>query len=276
MFSTFTGSSRRPRNVNLSGQAGNPFANTSWSPSVVSNATKTVSNAQADREKRHAERQRLKAAGKIQQTWRGHRARTSLRESRRAAFDQLYSSTPTGDATQRLPQAFTLLLSFFTWRRNDDIRRLALYARDSETVDLQAIAPADIHQSRVQRLVRLLVEAIDRSISQEYVQAEWSGAPPSVPRIFGRILTDMHRDTATETQLLLKLTTRIISASPQTILPSIDRYYTVLAKRCQTRDLTRDWSTLLLEALSAPLAARSEDGKWYPSTLQNLTNVVRM
>ncbi|KAH7019445.1 hypothetical protein EDB80DRAFT_202733 [Ilyonectria destructans] len=233
MFSTFTGNSRRPRNVNLSGQAGNPFANTSWSPSVVSNATKTVSNAQADREKRHAERQRLKAAGKIQQTWRGHRARTSLRESRRAAFDQLYSSTPTGDATQRLPQAFTLLLSFFTWRRNDDIRRLALYARDSETVDLQAIAPADIHQSRVQRLVRLLVDAIDRSISQE--------------------------DTATETQILLKLTTRIISASPQTILPSIDRYYTVLAKRCQTRDLTRDWSTLLLEALSAPLAARSED-----------------
>ncbi|KAK7402393.1 ubiquitin-protein ligase (E3) [Neonectria punicea] len=166
MFSTFTGNSRRPRNVNLSGQAGNPFANTAWSPSAVSNATKTVSNAQADREKRHAERQRLKAAGKIQQTWRGHRTRTRLRESRRAAFDELYSSVPAVHPTQRLPQAFTLLLSFFTSRRSDDIRRLTRYAHDSESVDLQAIAPPGIHHSRVQQLVRLLVEALDTTTSQ--------------------------------------------------------------------------------------------------------------
>ncbi|KPM34046.1 hypothetical protein AK830_g12527 [Neonectria ditissima] len=229
MFSTFTGNSRRPRNVNLSGQAGNPFANTSWTPSAVSNATKTVSNAQADREKRHAERQRLKAAGKIQQTWRGHRARTRLRESRRAAFDELYNSFPAVEPTQRLPHAFTLLLSFFTSRRSDDVQRLERYAHDSESVDLQSIAPPGIHQSRVQQLVQLLVEALDTSIPQG--------------------------NTTTEPLLLLELITRIISASPQTILPSIDRYYIVLAKQCQTRDLSGDWSNLLLKALSAPLVA---------------------
>ncbi|KAH7175866.1 hypothetical protein EDB81DRAFT_836134 [Dactylonectria macrodidyma] len=233
MFSTFTGNSRRPRNVNLSGQAGNPFANTSWSPSAASNANNTVSNAQADREKRHAERQRLKAVGKIQKTWRGHKARSSLRDFRRASFDELYNSTTAEETTQRLPQAFALLLSFFTCQRNDDVRRLQLYARDTETVDLRAIAPDTVHQSRVQLLVQLLVEAIGNGFSQE--------------------------DIPIETQHLLRLTTRIISASPRTILPSIDRYYAVLAKGCQRKDLTRDWSDLVLHALSAPLVAVSED-----------------
>ncbi|KAH7157800.1 hypothetical protein B0J13DRAFT_617863 [Dactylonectria estremocensis] len=233
MFSTFTGNSRRPRNVNLSGQAGNPFANTSWSPSAASNANNTVSNAQADREKRHAERQRLKAANKIQQTWRGHKARSSLRNFRRASFDELYSSTSAEETAQRLPQAFTLLLSFFTCHRNDDIRRLELYARDTETVDLLSIAPATVHRSRVQRLVRFLVEALGNGFSQG--------------------------DIPIEAQHILRLTTRIISASPQTILPSIDGYYAVLAKGCQKRGLTRDWSDLLLHALSAPLVAGSED-----------------
>ena len=169
MFSTFTGNSRRPRNVNLSGQTGNPFANTSWSPAVVSNATKTVSNAQADREKRQAERLRLKAVGEIQRTWRGHRARRTLRESRRAAFDELYTTASSCRSGERLPVAFRLLLSFFSCRRNDDVQRLILFARDSETVQLQDIAPKGVHPSQIQRLVQILVETLHRGVSEGYV-----------------------------------------------------------------------------------------------------------
>ena len=170
MFSTFTGNSRRPRNVNLSGQAGNPFTNTSWSPSAVSNATKTVSNAQADREKRQAERQRLKAAGQIQKTWRGHKARNVLSNTRRDTFDNLFESNSNGHIpAERLPFAFNLLLAFFTSRRDDDIRRLVLLVRDCETVDLEQIPPSDAHPSRLNRFVHILVDALNQSLTYGYV-----------------------------------------------------------------------------------------------------------
>ena len=170
MFSTFTGNSRRPRNVNLSGSTGNPFANTSWSPSVVSNTTKTVSNAQADREKRQAERNRLKAAGKIQRTWRGHRERRTLREIRRSEFDQLYSSSSFVLPDRRRLFAFPLLSSFFSPRRNDDIQRLVRYVRDTEDVELREVLPEGFHSSQVQRLVQILVKALDRAVSEKCVR----------------------------------------------------------------------------------------------------------
>ncbi|KAG4258376.1 ubiquitin-protein ligase E3 C [Fusarium proliferatum] len=150
MFSTFTGNSRRPRNVNLSGSTGNPFTNTSWSPSAVSNTTKTVSNAQAEREKRQNDREKLKAACKIQRIWRGYKTRAELKESQRSAFDALYKSGPLQNPSERLPKAFGLFLSFFSLRRDDDIQRAICYAHDTESVDLEAIAPSN---------------ALDRSLS---------------------------------------------------------------------------------------------------------------
>ena len=164
MFSTFTGNSRRPRNVNLSGGAGNPFANTSWSPSAVSNTTKTVSDAQAEREKRQVERQRLKAAGRIQRTWRGHKARTTVADSRRATFDQVYASSAAQEPQKRLPLAFNLLLSFFKPNRYDDLQRLFKYVNDTRTVDLPSICPADTHASRIRRLVDIIVAALQAGL----------------------------------------------------------------------------------------------------------------
>lgn len=168
MFSTFTGNSRRPRNVNLSGSTGNPFTNTSWSPSAVSNTTKTVSNAQAEREKRQNDREKLKAACKIQRIWRGYKTRAELKESQRSAFDALYKSGPLQNPYERLPQAFGLLLSFFSLRRDDDIQRAICYAHDTESVDLEAIAPSNVCPSRVGCLVQLLLQALDRSLSIGY------------------------------------------------------------------------------------------------------------
>lgn len=132
----------------------------------MSNATKTVSNAQADREKRQADRQRLKAAGNIQRTWRGHRARRSLRETHRATFDELYSSDSIQGPQERLPQAFGLLLSFFSSRRKDDVERLVYYARDAESVDFKAIAPVGIFLSRLQKCSSNLVTALDEMVKQ--------------------------------------------------------------------------------------------------------------
>ncbi|RAL67699.1 hypothetical protein DID88_008440 [Monilinia fructigena] len=50
MFQTFSGTSRRPRQVNLSGQNPNPFAASSWnSAASASGAQKTVAHAQQER-----------------------------------------------------------------------------------------------------------------------------------------------------------------------------------------------------------------------------------
>ncbi|KAM0202203.1 hypothetical protein ACHAPI_001388 [Fusarium lateritium] len=234
MFSTFTGNSRRPRNVNLSGAAGNPFANTSWSPSAVSNTTKTVSNAQAEREKRQAERTRLKAAGTIQRSWRGYKTRSELRESQRNTFDALYKPGSDQNPSERLPEAFTLLLSFFALRRDDDIQRAISYAHDTQSVNLEAIAPSNVHPSRVGQLVQLLLHALDKSLS------------------IGNLSGD--------TNLLFKLVVRIVTSSPDLILLAADSYYKVVAKLCQAQELDGQWRDIVLQAISSPLEAVSQEG----------------
>ncbi|EXK98861.1 ubiquitin-protein ligase E3 C [Fusarium oxysporum f. sp. raphani 54005] len=234
MFSTFTGNSRRPRNVNLSGTTGNPFTNTSWSPSAVSNTTKTVSNAQAEREKRQADRAKLKAAGKIQRIWRGYKTRAELKESQRNAFDALYKSGPRQNPCERLPKAFGLLLSFFSLRRDDDIQRAICYAHDTESVDLEAIAPSNVHPSRVGCLVQLLLQALDKSLS----------------------IGDLSGDT----HLLFKLVLRIVTKYPELVIPAIDSYYTVVAKLCQFQKLSGQWQDVMLQAISRPLEAASHEG----------------
>lgn len=169
MFSTFTGNSRRPRNVNLSGQVSNPFSNTSWTPSAVSNATKTVSDAQADREKRQAERRRLKAASQIQRTWRGYRSRSTLREQHRHDFDLVYQSLPDSEVSQRIYASFPLLLSFFSANRAGDMQRLFLFVNDCNSISLQQFNDASRHPSRLQTLMVVLVQALGVSVSRQYV-----------------------------------------------------------------------------------------------------------
>jgi ubiquitin-protein ligase E3 C len=171
MFSTFTGNSRRPRNVNLSGQTGNPFTNTSWSPSNVSNATKAVSDAQADREKRQAERQRLKAASTIQRVWKGHQERRQVCELRRRSFDSIYGAGQNNsDISNTLPVAFSLLISFFSHRRKDDVARLVRFVRNCSKARLEDIVPPDVHPSRVSLFVRALVDALKVIVIDKYVQ----------------------------------------------------------------------------------------------------------
>ncbi|KAK7742272.1 ubiquitin-protein ligase (E3) [Cytospora paraplurivora] len=112
MFPTFSGSSRRPRNVNMSGQKKmNPFAATSWTPSNASSASKTVADAQAERNKRQLERDKLKAAQSIQRIWRGHRSRRTLKDERRQALDALYGDISHSDSRTRAAEALPLVVA---------------------------------------------------------------------------------------------------------------------------------------------------------------------
>ncbi|KAL7924694.1 hypothetical protein ACQKWADRAFT_255352 [Trichoderma austrokoningii] len=232
MFSTFTGSSRRPRNVNLSGQASNPFSNTSWTPSAASNATKTVSNAQADREKRQAERRRLKAASQIQKTWRGYRLRSALKEQRRNEFDLVHQSLSNADAFQRLCISFPLLLSFFSAAHAGDMQRLILFINDCNNVSLQQLIDASRDTPQLQKLMVVLVQALNVLVIQD--------------------------DTASELQHILILINHLAVNFPLIISTSINEYYAALAKLCQSWR-SRTWLAPVFRSLSAPLNTGAEN-----------------
>ncbi|KAJ0160750.1 putative E3 ubiquitin protein ligase [Colletotrichum tanaceti] len=206
MFPTFTGNSRRPRNVNLSGQNLNPFGATSWTPAAGSGASKTVSNAQAERAQRQQDRDRLKAAGKIQKTWRGHRVRRRLRDSRREAFDALYESASDLATQQRLSMALPLLLTTFQSSHDKDLERLVRFSQDLTTTNLECLAPDRLAPHRLSRFVRMLVEALDVQIRK--------------------------RQGTDDIKLLLDLLTHIVNVAPESLSKSFRQYYTALAELC--------------------------------------------
>ncbi|OAA68251.1 IQ motif, EF-hand binding site [Niveomyces insectorum RCEF 264] len=164
MFPTFTGTSRRPRNVNLSGQKHiNPFAAHALSPSSGIGASRTVAEAQAGRRQRQQEREELKAARVIQRTWRGHRARRSVKDVRRGLLADLYgTASSAGSPEQRIRDAFPLLLSAYDVRRDDSRRLLCCFAEDLVQTDYGPLVSGQLPPTRLWHLVQILVSALDQ------------------------------------------------------------------------------------------------------------------
>jgi ubiquitin-protein ligase E3 C len=163
MFPTFTGSSRKGRNVNLSGQkAINPFTSTSWSPGGAAGASKTVAHAQAERAQRQQERDRLKAAQRLQKTWRGHRSRRNLRASRRQAVDLLYRAEGPVDVEQRTVEATPLVLSLYQTSSTEDQERLCLLASDLLQTKFACFASGAVELPRLGKLAQIVVSGLDQ------------------------------------------------------------------------------------------------------------------
>lgn len=159
-FPTFSGSSKRPRNVNMSGQRNlNPFAATSWTPSASSTASKTVADAQAERRQRQQERDKLKAAESIQRTWRGHRVRQNLRDHRRHILDSLYSQSNRASPESRASEALPLVVAVLDPRRPDDRTRLERFAADLDESGCGIIKTAI--PSHIKRLADQLITLLE-------------------------------------------------------------------------------------------------------------------
>ncbi|KAK8084705.1 HECT-domain-containing protein [Apiospora hydei] len=231
MFSNFTGQSKRPRNVNLSGQRNNPWATpgSAWGSST--GASKTVAQAQAEREKRQRERDELAASRKLQRVWRGHHARRSTKNEHRRQWDQLYHNTESvdvpmsdGDAVadpERAREALPLLLSLFEPSLSHDQRRLDQFLLDASS---EAWKPQS-HQYK--RLASLLVTALEK-----------------------RPLNFSQRPFA--------LLVRLVVEEPRSIAAIEDRYYKLLASYCESaaNDIDHSGQELLAEAVTAPLDHR--------------------
>ncbi|KAL2871035.1 HECT-type E3 ubiquitin-protein ligase [Aspergillus lucknowensis] len=91
MFQSFTGNSRRPRQVNLAGRNTNPFAAypSGRQNPHASGPQNTLAIAQQERLLRQQERDRLAASRILQRTWRGYRSRRITRRIWRAEWDSI-------------------------------------------------------------------------------------------------------------------------------------------------------------------------------------------
>ncbi|KAI5264525.1 hypothetical protein E4T47_08770 [Aureobasidium subglaciale] len=120
MYQSFTGASRRPRQVNLSGKNTNPFA----ANNPLGGPQSAVQNAHQDRQARQKQRQELNAAKTVQRVWRGHNARRKTRDGWRKQWDAV--DTTQVDAVQRL----NTLLLFFSPSNDGDVQRLISFVSD--------------------------------------------------------------------------------------------------------------------------------------------------
>lgn len=175
MFQTFSGSSRRPRQVNLSGQHVNPFGGSSWGAPAASGTQKTVANAQQERQQRQQERERLNATKRIQRTWRGHKSRREVADSRRAEYDSIETETASSTMNVVLVGQAQLLVTFFSPRRRDDIPRLIRWASKVSCLECPDFLGRQQIQPLLVRLATITLEAL-----QVYVL---HNLPSDIPQI---------------------------------------------------------------------------------------------
>lgn len=162
MFQTFSGSSRRPRQVNLSGSNQNPFKKSA------------VAAAQEERAQRQHERDRLQAAKLLQRTWRGHTVRRNVNNGLRQVWDATEEgSCGSGEGSTAYPslekdwKQLGSLLRFCNVYIPHDLARLEQYCRRHALTlrdEKSGSGPQAIEESRIAhlRLVKLLLSALSR------------------------------------------------------------------------------------------------------------------
>ncbi|KAI5866134.1 hypothetical protein GGS23DRAFT_603515 [Durotheca rogersii] len=227
MFPTFTGTSRRPRNVNLSGQRNtNPWATPNWATSG-SGASKTVAQAQIEREKRQRERDELNAAKRLQRVWRGHSGRQGFRRTCRQEYDRLYHQAALHDAPDRVTDALPLLLALFDPKQAEDQRRLDLFVRDLAGLRTSATHIGISDPTSWDRLERLLIRALEKR-------------------------------AVTSSQPLVSLLVDIVRKRPISLAPVLDQYYKLLARyyeQSSNAEISVEYQQILTRAATAPLEA---------------------
>ncbi|KLU88337.1 hypothetical protein MAPG_07324 [Magnaporthiopsis poae ATCC 64411] len=230
MFPTFSGTSRRPRNVNLSGQRSDPFAGTSWGAGPSTGTTKSVAEAQADRQRRQQERDRLRAAQNIQRTWRGHRQRQTVQAERRGLFADLYHRQPPLSPDERVSRAFPLLPSLVSADREEDYETLTMFIEDLAQDESGVLSPQHTSTLRLKSLVHTLVATATKT-----------------------------EKPAARLAVLLKLLVLLVERRPESAADSLDTYYTLLAHIIKEERLDiHDRSGLPLTAISLPLRAPTD------------------
>lgn len=170
MFQTFTGSSRRPRQVNLSGRNPNPFAAAAGGSTSTAGSQNALVNAQQEREKRQRERERQQAAKTIQKNWRGAACRKSVAHRLRQQYDEVQEQGLEFD-TELEKEQLRRLVQFFEARNDTDINRLRRFAvRHIQDVQEKRIdASGGPWPALYLRLETITLAACERAIAQQQI-----------------------------------------------------------------------------------------------------------
>ncbi|KAF2276789.1 uncharacterized protein EI97DRAFT_321504 [Westerdykella ornata] len=177
MFTSFTGSTRRPRQVNLSGRKTHAFGSTGSG----SGSQAALDRAQQERAQRQREREALKAAQIIQRVWRGHADRQRIAdvlrqewdgiEGHSALGDTLSTTTPYPSVEESLAQ-LQRLVRFANTRRVDDLQRIRHYGRRQiQTAQTHAVDPTGPWPIAYARLQGITIKILDRQL--ELLDSRW-------------------------------------------------------------------------------------------------------
>ncbi|KAH7135807.1 E3 ubiquitin-protein ligase NEDD4 [Dendryphion nanum] len=173
MFTSFSGSSRRPRQVNLSGRRTNAFGNAG----TGGGSQAALDRAQQERAQRQRERDTLKAAQIIQRVWRGHTSRKAVANRLRDEWDIVEASsasqpTPYGSENEAHTQ-LRRLLQFANFRNDEDLKRIQHYGfrqiATVRTLSLISSGPWPAAYLRLQRIILTVLER--RTLSNESDQS---------------------------------------------------------------------------------------------------------
>jgi ubiquitin-protein ligase E3 C len=163
MFTSFSGNTRRPRQVNLGGRKSHAFGGSTGSGAGSQAA---LDRAQQDRAQRQRERETLKAANTIQRVWRGHCSRRALADHLRQEWDTVEAlpDTPYGSEEEAYGQ-LQRLLKFAKTRNQGDASRIQRFAsRQMQTVQKLGLAAGGPWPSAYLRLQTITLAIIQRQM----------------------------------------------------------------------------------------------------------------
>ncbi|KAL1881708.1 ubiquitin-protein ligase (E3) [Paecilomyces lecythidis] len=243
MFQSFTGSSRRPRQVNLGSRNANPFAGfPSGRGAPHGGGTQnTLAIAQQERILRQQERERLSASRRIQRTWRGYRSRKITRNIWRSEWDAIERGRVSAGVSFEGPNGYDILkahppirystatdclsqlrplLHFLEIRNEGDILRLLYFSKSFQQtlVEVPSIATEGEWTTLLVRLAKTTLRVL-----------QVSAGSASASRI---AISD-----------LLHLLVFLTSLVPKQLARIADDYYSAMAA------LTRNFTVLFKETL---------------------------
>lgn len=167
MHQTFTGSSRRPREVNLSGRKPNPFATVAGS-GTQSGTQQAILSAHQDRAQRQRERAELTAAKDLQRTWRGYSVRRRARDAWRRQWDLNQEEAVNAHfykSTEESLRSLKLLLMFYSTKEESDRQRLLRYGRlHADTAAVQASQIEDPWPTAYLRLEKACLATLEEVV----------------------------------------------------------------------------------------------------------------
>lgn len=161
-FQSFTGSSRKPRQISLGGTR-NPFAS-AGGPSAVH-------TAQQERERRQRERDRILAAKTLQRRWRGYSLRKGLRQQQRDKWDaEEQGGEGPYHSEDKALEELQRMLRFLKLEDDKDVKRLRRYMNRLQLSQRNGLACASGSWPKAYlRLQELVLTAIPRSRSTDWV-----------------------------------------------------------------------------------------------------------